>query len=254
MNGQLISDLFTKPTDTHQCVVSSGDHPCTLCPLSPPISWSVGMHLWAIVSDGTQLERHFGELAGFLRSHSYSEHLTKVQSSHLSSGHPPGQCANANWDLVIVFGESPVEGHWLLERMCGVKFYLLTYLPVCLLHGHWHVSGNNAVPFLKVARVDADCKTAGRELKIPAAWKRGELLKCLWSLYSADETHIYHQDKLIRPGVVCNPVILPMPFKHLWTAPLPPPPPRIAYKRLGEFGTKFCLLTPRRHKTCRLCK
>ena len=50
-----------------------------------------------------------------------------------------------------------------------------TCLLVCLLHGHWHVTKNNAAPFLKDVRLDADCKTAGRELKVSAAWYRGEL-------------------------------------------------------------------------------
>ena len=37
-------------------------------------------------------------------------------------------------------------------RMCGVRTYLL----VCLLHGHWHVSKNNAAPFLKDVRLETD--------------------------------------------------------------------------------------------------
>ena len=45
-----------------------------------------------------------------------------------------------------------------------------TYLLVCLLHEHWHVSKNSAAPFLKDVRLEADCRTAGRELKVSAAW------------------------------------------------------------------------------------
>ena len=37
------------------------------------------------------------------------------------------------------------------------------------------MSKNNAAPFLKDVRLEADCKTAGRELKVSAAWRRGEL-------------------------------------------------------------------------------
>ena len=44
------------------------------------------------------------------------------------------------------------------------------YLLVCLLHEHWHVSKNSAAPFLKDVRLEADCRTAGRELKVSAAW------------------------------------------------------------------------------------
>ena len=45
-----------------------------------------------------------------------------------------------------------------------------TYLPVCLLHEHWHVSKNSAAPILKDVRLEADYRTAGRELKVSAAW------------------------------------------------------------------------------------
>ena len=45
-----------------------------------------------------------------------------------------------------------------------------TYLLVCLLHEHWHVSKNSAALFLKDVRLEADCITAGRELKVSAAW------------------------------------------------------------------------------------
>ena len=45
-----------------------------------------------------------------------------------------------------------------------------TYLLVCLLHEHWHVRKNSAAPFLKNVRLEADCRTAGRELNVSAAW------------------------------------------------------------------------------------
>ena len=53
-----------------------------------------------------------------------------------------------------------------------------TYLLVCLLHEHWHVSKNNAAPFLKYVRLQADCRTAGRELivRVPDP-KRGLEMK-----------------------------------------------------------------------------
>ena len=46
----------------------------------------------------------------------------------------------------------------------------LTYLLVCLLHEHWHVSKNNAAPFFKDVRLAADWRIAGRALKVSAPW------------------------------------------------------------------------------------
>ena len=51
--------------------------------------------------------------------------------------------------------------------MCDVRS---TCLLVCLLHEHWHVNKNSAALSLKDVRLEADCRTAGRELKVSAAW------------------------------------------------------------------------------------
>ena len=52
----------------------------------------------------------------------------------------------------------------------GCVMWGLTYLLVCLLHVHSHVSKNNAAPFLKDVRFEADWRIAGRALKVSAAW------------------------------------------------------------------------------------
>ena len=58
---------------------------------------------------------------------------------------------------------------YMARRQCegigweGCVMWGLTYLLVCLLHVHWHVSKNNAAPFLKDVRFEADWRIAGRE-------------------------------------------------------------------------------------------
>ena len=83
INGQSItSDLFTKPTDTHQYLLPSSDHPAHVHRHLP---FGLGMRLRAIVSDDAKLEDRLAELTGFLKARGYSEdviksQLTKVQS------------------------------------------------------------------------------------------------------------------------------------------------------------------------------
>ena len=51
---------------------------------------------------------------------------------------------------------------YMARRQCkgigweGCVMWSLIYLLVCLLHVHWHVSKNNAAPFLKDVRFEAD--------------------------------------------------------------------------------------------------
>ena len=56
----------------------------------------------------------------------------------------------------------------LVGKDVWCEVYLLTC--VCLLHELWHVSKNIAAPFLKDVRLEADCRTAGRQLKVSAPW------------------------------------------------------------------------------------
>ena len=83
INGQSItSDLFMKPTDAHQYLLPSSDHPPHV---HRHLQFGLGMRLRAILSDDTKLEHRFAELTDILKARGYSEHLilsqlTKVQS------------------------------------------------------------------------------------------------------------------------------------------------------------------------------
>ena len=83
INGQSItSDLFTKPTDTHQYLLPSSDHPPHVHRHLP---FGLGMRLRAIVSDDANLEDRLAELTGFLKARGYSEDLVKSQLTKVHS-------------------------------------------------------------------------------------------------------------------------------------------------------------------------
>ena len=83
INGQSItSDLFTKPTDTHQYLLPSSDHPPHVHRHLP---FGLGMRLRAIVSDDAKLEDRLAELTGFLKARGYSEDLVKSQLTKVQS-------------------------------------------------------------------------------------------------------------------------------------------------------------------------
>ena len=83
INGQSItSDLFTKPTDTHQHLLPSSDHPPHVHRHLP---FGLGMRLRAIVSDDAKLEDRLAELTGFLKARGYWEDLIKSQLTKVQS-------------------------------------------------------------------------------------------------------------------------------------------------------------------------
>ena len=70
------SDLYTKPTDTHQYLVPSSDHPPHVHKHLP---YGLGIRLRAIVSDDTRLEHRLSELTAFLTARGYSKPTVEEQ-------------------------------------------------------------------------------------------------------------------------------------------------------------------------------
>ena len=77
IGGQHIStDLFTKPTDTHQYLLPSSDHPPHVHRNLP---YGLAIRIHAIVSDPDVRDARFGELTTFLRSRGYPTTLIRKQ-------------------------------------------------------------------------------------------------------------------------------------------------------------------------------
>ena len=77
------SDLYTKPTDTHQYLLPSSDHPPHAHKHLP---YGLGIRLRAVVADDTQLEHRLSELTAFLTARGYSkpaveEELDRVRAT-----------------------------------------------------------------------------------------------------------------------------------------------------------------------------
>ena len=75
--GNTIStDLYTKPTDTHQYLLPTSDHPPHVHRHLP---YGLGIRLKAIVSDGARLEVRFAQLTNFLLARGFSSAAIEVQ-------------------------------------------------------------------------------------------------------------------------------------------------------------------------------
>ena len=75
--GDTIStDLYTTPTDTHQYLLPTSDHPQHVH-RHPP--YGLGIRLKAIVSDAARLEVRFAELTNFLLARCYSRTAIELQ-------------------------------------------------------------------------------------------------------------------------------------------------------------------------------
>ena len=70
------SDLYTKPTDTHQYLLPSSDHPPHVHKHLP---YGLGIRLRAIVSDDTRLEHRLSELTAFFTARGYSKPAVEEQ-------------------------------------------------------------------------------------------------------------------------------------------------------------------------------
>ena len=69
-DGQIITDLYVKPTDTHQDLNSSSCHPYH-CKKSIP--YSQGLHLNRICSNNTFFDQRCNELEDWLHERGYRE-------------------------------------------------------------------------------------------------------------------------------------------------------------------------------------
>ena len=74
-NG-ISTDLYTKPTDTHQYLLPSSNHPPHVHAHLP---YGLAICLRAIVSDEVRLKKSIAELTGFLTTRGYSERLVNQQ-------------------------------------------------------------------------------------------------------------------------------------------------------------------------------
>ena len=70
------SDLYTKPTDTHQYLLPSSDHPPHVHKHLP---YGLGIRLRAIVSNDTRLEHRLSELTALLTAGGYSKPAVEEQ-------------------------------------------------------------------------------------------------------------------------------------------------------------------------------
>ena len=72
------SDLYTKPTDTHQYFLPSSDHPPHVH-VHKHLPYGLGIRLRAIVSDDTRLEHRLSELTAFLTARGYCKPAVEEQ-------------------------------------------------------------------------------------------------------------------------------------------------------------------------------
>ena len=61
-DSRLVADLFTKPTDTHQYLLPSSNHPSNAHQNLP---YGLAIRLRVIVSENTTLDKRLGQLANF---------------------------------------------------------------------------------------------------------------------------------------------------------------------------------------------
>ena len=75
-DGQIITDLYVKPTDTHQYLNSSSCHPYH-CKKSIP--YSQGLHLNRICSNNAFFDQRCNELEDWLHEQGYRERVVRQE-------------------------------------------------------------------------------------------------------------------------------------------------------------------------------
>ena len=79
-DSQIVTNLYEKPTNTHQCLLPTSDHPPHICKNLP---YGLGLCLRVIVSEQKTLELRLKELFAVLTAHGYSEGLFAKQFDHV---------------------------------------------------------------------------------------------------------------------------------------------------------------------------
>ena len=75
-NSQIVTDLYEKPTNTHQYLLPTSNHPPHICKNLP---YGLGLRLRVIISEQETLELRLKELSAFLTARGYSEGLVAKQ-------------------------------------------------------------------------------------------------------------------------------------------------------------------------------
>ena len=75
-NSQIVTDLYEKPTNTHQYLLPTSNHPPHICKNLP---YGLGLRLRVIISEHETLELRLKELSAFLTARGYSEGLVAKQ-------------------------------------------------------------------------------------------------------------------------------------------------------------------------------
>ena len=76
VNSQIVTDLYEKPTNTHQYLLPTSNHPPHICKNLP---YGLGLRLRVIISEQETLELRLKELSAFLTARGYSEGLVAKQ-------------------------------------------------------------------------------------------------------------------------------------------------------------------------------